>query len=171
MTKRPTDILKEEHEAVLEKLQSLEAAIDNLEQKERVSVKLKELSSFFNADFWVHFDKEEKGLFPEFDSFMPRGAGPLAVMINEHEVLRTTNEVMQKAIAAYLDNHDDGQETRQAITRNGMHFIEFLRSHIFKEDSVLFRMAEMHLEQTQNERVVKLFDEIEKRSQTLRATA
>ena len=159
--KKPTELLKEEHQGVLEKLDALESVINNLEQKEKVSSRLKELASFFDTDFWVHFDKEEKALFPEFDNFMPRGAGPLAVMIDEHEVLRKTNEVMQQAITSYL-NHDDGVETRQAINQNGRHFIEFLRNHIFKEDNILFSMAEMHLDQRQNEKVVKLFAEIEK---------
>lgn len=159
--KNPTELLKEEHQGVLEKLESLERVINNLEQKEKVSPKLKELYSFFSTEFWVHFDKEEKALFPEFDSFMPHGTGPLAVMINEHEVLRETNAVMQEAVTMYLNN-DDSSQTRQVITQNGMHFIEFLRNHILKEDSILFRMAEMHLDQKQNERVVNLFSEIEK---------
>jgi hemerythrin-like domain-containing protein len=52
----------------------------------------------------------------------------------------------------------------QAIKQYGMHFIEFLRGHITKEDGLLFRMAEMHLTPVQNEKVVKLFPEIEKRA-------
>ena len=163
--KKPTEILKEEHQSVLEKLDALEDVIRNLEQKEKISVKLKELASFFKTDFWVHFDKEERALFPEFDSFMPRGSGPLAVMIDEHEVVRKTNAVMQNAIALYLNN-DNSVETRQTISQNGMHFIDFLRSHISKEDSILFSMAEMHLGQLQNEKVVRLFYEIEKTVKT-----
>lgn len=91
MTVKPTDILKEEHKSALQKLDALEDLIGNLNQKERISVELKELTSFFDTDFWMHFDKEEKALFPEFDNFMPRGSGPLAVMIEEHEVLRKTH--------------------------------------------------------------------------------
>lgn len=159
--KNPTDLLKEEHQSVLEKLASLEKTVNDLEHRQNVSAKLKELASFFNKDFWVHFDKEEQALFPEFDSFMPHGAGPLAVMLSEHEVIRGTNDVMQEAIASYLNN-DDSPETRKTINQNGLHFIEFLRSHITKEDGILFRMAEMHLNPTQNEKVVRLFSEIDK---------
>ncbi len=154
--KTPTEILKAEHQAVLGKLDALEGAVNDLEHREKVSASLRELTAFFDTEFWVHFDKEEQALFPEFDSFMPRGAGPLAAMIEEHEVLRKTNAVMQPAVASYLD-HDDSAETRQTIIQNGMHFIEFLRAHIAKEDSLLFSMAEMHLNPGQNEKVVKLF--------------
>lgn len=158
--KSPTELLKEEHVAVLGKLQAMEDIFKNLDQRELVASKLKELAAFFQVDFWVHFDKEEQALFPEFDSFMPHGVGPLAAMIDEHEVLRNTNDIMQEAISAYLGG-DDCAATKQVIRQNGSHFIEFLRGHITKEDGILFRMADMHLNQQQNERVVRLFAEIE----------
>ncbi|MDP3879908.1 MAG: hemerythrin domain-containing protein [Dehalococcoidales bacterium] len=163
--KKPTELLKEEHQAVLEKLAALESAIGNLEQRESISASLRELASFFEVDFWVHFDKEEKALFPEFDNFMPRGSGPLAVMLDEHEVLRDTNEAMQQAIGSYLGD-EDSAEVRQAIRQYGSHFIEFLRGHIFKEDSILFSMADMHLNPAQNDRVVNLFVEMDRASQS-----
>lgn len=160
MTVKPTDILKEEHKSALQKLDALEDLIGNLNQKERISVELKELTSFFNTDFWMHFDKEEKALFPEFDNFMPRGSGPLAVMIEEHEVLRKIHTVMQEAVTRYFNNSNDA-DTRHTITENGTHFIDFLRNHISKEDSILFMMADMHLNQGQVKRVLELFEKIE----------
>ena len=159
--KSPVELLRQEHTLVLLKLDSLEAAINILEQKEKISAKLKELASFFDVEFWVHFEKEEKALFPEFDSFMPRGSGPIGVMLAEHEVLRNTCAELQQAVANYL-NHADDAETRRAIGQYGTHFIGFLRNHIFKEDNILARMADMHLDQKRNEKVVKLFAEIEK---------
>ena len=160
-TKNPTDILKEEHDQVKKRLDTLEGVINDLGHRDEISAKLKDLMSFFASDFWMHFDKEEKALFPEFDNFMPRGAGPLAAMMDEHEVIRNTNDVLQEAVARYLD-HDDGPETRKTIIESGTHFVGFLRGHIFKEDGILFRMAEMHLNQRQNEKVAKLFSEMEK---------
>ncbi|MBI4267206.1 MAG: hemerythrin domain-containing protein [Chloroflexi bacterium] len=157
----PTELLKEEHQAVLKKLDALQEIVNHLDQKEANKARFEELMSFFQTDFWVHFDKEEKALFTEFDNFMPRGSGPIAVMIDEHEVLRNTNEAMQQDVAKYL-NHSDNAETRQAIVDNGTHFIEFLRNHIFKEDNILFSMADMHFDRGQNEKVVKLFEQIEK---------
>ena len=162
----PVEILKREHESVLEKLKTLEWVFGHLNRRDEVSPKLRELASFFDVEFWVHFDKEEKALFPEFDNFMPRGVGPIAAMISEHVVLRDTNEEMQKAIARYLEV-DDSLGARQAITQYGMHFIEFLRGHILKEDGILFRMAEMHLTPGQNERVVRLFPQVEERAKEL----
>lgn len=157
---KPTDMLKEEHKAVLQKLSDLEGLFNNLDRREQIAAKLKELISFFDTEFWIHFDKEEKALFPAFDSFMPHGAGPIAVMLQEHEVLRSTNAVIQQAIAKYLNGADDAQ-TKRTIYENGTHFIGTLRDHIFKEDNILFRMAEMHLSPQDNEKVAQLFAQID----------
>ena len=159
-TKKPTEMLKDEHKAVLGKLTALEGIFGRLDKRGDLA-ELKELAAFFKTEFWGHFDKEEQALFPEFDSFMPHGAGPIAVMLQEHVVLRDTNEVMQEAIARYLKGADDAS-TKQTINQNGMHFIDFLRAHINKEDGILFMMADMHLNQKQNEKVVRLFQEMDK---------
>ena len=93
---------------------------------------------------------------------MPHGAGPIAVMLEEHRVLRDTNEVMQEAIKRYLNGADDA-ETKQIVKEKVSHFIEFLRAHINKEDGILFAMAEMHLDQRQMEKVARQFQEMDKR--------
>ena len=158
--KSPAELLRQEHQSVLLKLDSLESAINNLEQKEKIAAKLKELTAFFNTEFWGHFEKEEKALFPEFGSLMPPGSGPVAVMLAEHDVMRMINGELQQAVARYLDQNDNA-ETRRTISENGAHFISFLRDHIFKEDNVLFQMADTHFDQKQNEKVVRLFAMIE----------
>src|ERR1039458_5665077 len=103
----PATILTQEHQAVLLKLEALENIFLNLGQPAKVSAQLKELTAFFDTQFWVHFDKEEQALFPEFDNFMPRGAGPLAVMRDEHEVIRNTWEQVHEGVASYLKDAGD----------------------------------------------------------------
>lgn len=156
--------LIDEHRQVLAKLDALEAIFQNLDHKEENAAGLKELMAFFDKAFWVHFDKEEQALFPEFDNFMPHGAGPLAVMIEEHGVLRDTNDVLQEAVARYLGDGDNAL-TRRAIEESGMHFIEFLRGHIFKEDKMFPELADMHLGESQNARVLARFAKIEQSSE------
>ncbi len=159
--KKPTEILKEEHENVLQKLDSLEEVISHLDKKETISDKLKELASFFKTDFWIHFAKEEEALFPEIEKFIPRDGGPTGMMLIEHEDLRNTNTEIQQAIGVYLRDSDD-LETKGMIQRYGTHFIELLRDHIDKENNILFMMADMHLDQRQMDNVIKLFDELER---------
>jgi len=81
-------------------------------------------------------------------------------MIEEHGVLRDDNDVLQEAVARYLGDGDNAL-TRRAISESGMHFIEFLRGHIFKEDRMFPELAEMHLGESQNARVLALFARME----------
>ncbi len=157
----PADILSREHEAVLKKLEALERCINQLDKKEEIAAELSELIAFFNTEFWVHFDKEEKAFFPEFDNFMPHGVGPLAAMRDEHDMLHNTEEMFAEAVAAYLHN-DDSARTKQSILQYGTHFIDSLRSHITKENGLFPTMAEMHLGPRQNERILSLFAELER---------
>ena len=159
--KKPTAMLREDHEKVLLKLSALERVMSGLDKKEAVSATLKELASFFKTDFWVHFAKEEEALFPEMEKFIPRDAGPIGVMLMEHEDLRNTNAQLQPAIEEYLRGSNDAR-AKGMIQRHGAYFIELLRNHIAKENDILFMMADMHLDQTQIDKVVKLFHEIEK---------
>ena len=159
--KKPTDILKEEHQHVLQKLDALEKAVGHLDRKEEISAELGELAAFFKTDFWIHFAKEEEALFPEIEKFIPRDSGPTGMMLIEHEELRSTNTEFQSAIEVYFRDADN-LEAKGMIQRYGTHFIEFLRDHIDKEDNILFMMADMHLDQTQIDKVIKLFHEIEK---------
>ncbi|MBI2851441.1 MAG: nitroreductase family protein [Chloroflexi bacterium] len=161
-TKKPTQLLKDEHQAVLQKLTALEKVFGRLDEKEAISAELKELTSFFKTEFWVHFTKEEEALFPEIETFLflPRDAGPLGVMLMEHEDLRKTNDVIQKATAEYLAG-SSGEATKKTLREQGSHFINVLRDHINKEDNILFMMADMHLSQQQIDKVAKLFLDIE----------
>ncbi len=158
--RKPTDILKEEHQNVLQKLDALEEVISHLDKKEEISAKLKELASFFKTDFWIHFAKEEEALFPEIEKFIPRDGGPTGMMLIEHEEVRNTNTEIQAAIDEYLRDSDN-LEAKGMIQRHGTSFIGLLRDHINKENNILFMMADMHLDQTQIDQVVRLFDEIE----------
>ena len=158
--KKPTDMLKEEHQHVLQKLDDLEDIISRLDKKEEISAKLRELASFFETDFWVHFTKEEEALFPEIEKFIPRNDSPTGMMLVEHEDLRNTNKEFQVAVTEYF-GASDSAGVKRTIQEHGSQFIEVLRQHIDKEDNILFIMAEMHLDQVQLDRVAKLFDEIE----------
>lgn len=161
--RKPTDILREEHENVLQKLDDFERIISHLDEKAAISEELRELASFFNTDFWMHFAKEEEALFPVIESFIPRQGGPTGVMLNEHQDLRATNDRIQEAVDKYL-KAPEFLEAKANIKEHVSHFIGLLREHIHKEDQILFRMADMHVDGTQGEKIIQLFDEIEARS-------
>ncbi len=160
--KRPTEILSEEHQAVLQKLDALERVVNNLDKRDEVSAELKELAAFFKTEFWVHFTKEEEALFLEIEQFAPREGGPTGMMLIEHEELRNTNTIIQQGVDEYLGG-SNSEEVKREIREQATKFIGLLRTHIDKEDNILFRMADMHFDQAQIDKVIKLFHEIETR--------
>ena len=83
INKNPTDILRKEHEKVLEILDKLE---EGMETKDRKSM-AKDIA-VLEKEFDKHsLNKEEKALFPELEKFIPRDGGPTGVMIMEHKEL------------------------------------------------------------------------------------
>ena len=150
----------EEHQQVLKKISVMEGLLGNLEQKEKVGPALKELACFFKQDFWLHFDKEDLALFIELGNYIPRNAGPLQMMFIEHENLRNTNEVFQHALADYFEDKESSI-TRETIRKTGMEFISLLRSHIDKENGMIFTLANVHLTKKQDDNVMRIFAQVE----------
>lgn len=157
---RPTDLLRADHQDVLKKLDHLARVINGLDEPDAVTSGLKELGAFFKTEIWTHFAKEEDALFPEMEQFIPREAGPIGQMLIEHEDLRETNERFQRGVDGYLRDPSDG-EAAALIRENGGRIVVVLRDHIYKEDNILFMMADMHLSEVQNRRILDLFKRIE----------
>ena len=156
----PTKVLMEEHQHVLKKLSVMEGLLGNLEQKDKISTELKGLADFFKKEFWLHFDKEDLALFPELGNYIPRNAGPLQMMFIEHEDLRNTNEVFQHALADYFEDKDMSI-MRETIHKAGMGFLHSLRSHIDKENSMMFTLANVHLTKEQEDDIMRVFTQID----------
>ena len=156
----PTKVLMDEHQHVLKELSVMEGLLGNLEQKDKISTELKGLAHFFKNEFWLHFDKEESAYFPALGNYIPRNAGPLQVMFIEHEDLRNTNEVFQHALADYFEDKDMSI-TRETIHKAGMGFIHSLRSHIDKENGMMFTLANAHLTKEQEDDIMRVFTQID----------
>ncbi len=157
---KPTEMLRQEHQKVLTKLDALESIIGQLGKQEADSGQLKEAAAFFETDFGVHFTKEEEALFPHLDEFIPRDGGPVGMMLLEHEDLRNTNTELQQAVSEHLGGTDN-RDSEATIRKHGSHFIGVLREHIDKEDNIVFMMAEMHLDETVMGEIGQLFESIE----------
>jgi len=138
--KSPTQILRKEHDVVLDLLDNLEKSID----KKDLKLSGKTIITL-EKEFEKHsLNKEEKILFPEIEKFIPRDGGPTGVMILEHEDL-------VKSINEFKKNKQDS---------TGYHIISLLRDHINKENTMLFMIADMHLDEKQNRIILDKFDKI-----------
>jgi len=101
---RPTEQLKEEHNAIKLMLRILEKVCEKLESKEEVNPEhLEKIVEFIKvfADK-CHHGKEEDLLFPAMeDAGIPKEGGPIAVMFVEHNMGRDYVKGMSEAVAKY----------------------------------------------------------------------
>lgn len=157
---RPTEILSNDHKVVLEKLKLMEQTINNLKSTSVKNV-LTDLKTFLRKEADLHFKKEEAALFPEMEKFIPRDEGPIGQMLLEHEDLYKYEDNFIRGVDLFSKDENNG-EAQKLIRENGNSFINLLREHIYKEDNMLFMMADMHLEEDQINAIMKKFEELDK---------
>lgn len=151
------DDLKHEHEAILSALKILEKMVAASEGKERGELK-EDVMSFvqFIKEFAdkCHHGKEEGILFPVLkECGIPEKNGPLGVMLAEHAEGRKFIKKMEDSVAFTFD--------RSGFAAAADEYINLLRSHIQKENNVLFPMAEKAVESARLEKIYPLFEKHE----------
>lgn len=142
--KNPTDILRKEHEKVLEILDKLEDGIENKDTKS-----MTKNISILEKEFDKHsLNKEEKALFPELEKFIPRDGGPTGVMIMEH-----------KELVELIKDFKENLKIKdfEKVNEAGNNILSILRSHIDKENNILFMMADMYLDDKQKKMILDKF--------------
>ncbi len=153
--------LKKEHAAIERMLVVLETVCRKLQAAEPVDpAHLARIVEFFRgfADE-CHHGKEEAVLFPALEKVgIPREGGPVGVMLGEHEQMRGYLRGVAQAVERLLAGEvGAGNE----IVRHAGNYASMLRLHIDKENSVLFRMAEMRLGPDKEQQLAEQFEIIE----------
>ncbi len=140
----PIEELMDDHRLIERVLEAFEKRVVSGEGGELPLGFVKEALEFFAefADSHHHF-KEESALFPAMERRgVPREGGPIGMMLHEHEIGRAA----LRGIRENLPKAGEGSaEAVEAIRRHAGEYVNLLRNHIWKEDNVLFRMAEAHL--------------------------
>ena len=156
-----TEILRKEHDAILRMLEVTEQVAEQLDRGEQVAPEtLDGLLEFFRlfAD-QCHHGKEEELLFPALEKKgMPREAGPIEVMLIEHDHGRSLVQQMAQEGAAYAAG-TAGAVGRWSSAARG--YVQLLREHIYKENNILFVMAERMLTGTEQQELVAAFERVE----------
>jgi hemerythrin-like domain-containing protein len=107
----------------------------------------------------LHHGKEEQLLFPRLEEAgMPPGGGPVACMRHEHEEGRAAVAMMDQALDE-LEAGQDGAGT--SFARAAAAYVGLLRSHIDKENQVLFPMAEQMLSHEVKVELLRSFEAVE----------
>lgn len=108
----------------------------------------------------LHHNKEENLLFPKMvEKGFSFQQGPISVMMHDHEQGRS----FVKGMADNIKLYKTGNATAlSAIYKNMQGYIELLRSHISKENNVLFRMADNALTAEEQQNLLADFERVER---------
>lgn len=158
---KPTEELKNEHQAILLALRVLEEVSRRLNKGIKVDPgDLAGLVEFIRvfADK-CHHAKEENLLFSEMEKAgMPRAQGPIGVMLSEHDQGRAYVHGMDEA-ARRLKAGDDA--AGRAFAENAGNYAALLSQHIMKEDNILYPMADRILSEEAQRALEKGFEIVE----------
>lgn len=158
---KATEILSDEHRVIMRVIDALNKATKKLESGQEIR------STFFldAADFikgfadGCHHKKEEGVLFLEMENYgIPNKGGPIGVMLSDHEQGRAFTKGMRAATQRWID----GDETaRKDIILNANGYINLLTQHIYKEDNILFPMADRFISPDGQEKIALGFEAVE----------
>lgn len=107
-----------------------------------------------------HHAKEEQLLFPLLvKKGFSNEQGPVSVMLHDHAEGRN----FVKEIVAEIARYKKGDESvLPELYRNTQEYIDLMRTHIAKENKVLFRMADHMISADDMEELRKQFESVEK---------
>jgi hemerythrin-like domain-containing protein len=107
-----------------------------------------------------HHGKEEDLLFVAMEEAgIPRQGGPIAVMLHEHTLGRDYVRGMAEAIAPYRAG-EAGSAAR--IAENARGYAALLTQHIYKEDNILYPMADRVLSAAKQAELLEGFERVER---------
>jgi hemerythrin-like domain-containing protein len=155
---KATELLMEEHREIERVINALERAIRRLARGEEVYLRFFTGTAVFIRGFvdGCHHKKEENVLFPALiEHGLSDESGPVAVMLAEHEEGRRLAMEIRQAVER-LQGGDNRK--RDVVVEKASDFIKLLRQHIYKEDHVLFPMADKLIPASQQEELLLAFE-------------
>ena len=158
---KSTEILETEHRVIEQVLNCLAKMVVKFESEGKVDAEsARDAVDFFrNFADKCHHGKEETHLFPKFERANAEGhCNPISVMLYEHDEGRAHVRGMDESIEAASKGDPDALK-KWATHAKG--FIMLLRSHIEKEDTVLYPMANMMFTNDDQNELLGLFDRVE----------
>jgi hemerythrin-like domain-containing protein len=157
----PTQVLKDEHRIIEQVLEAMEARLATLGSGPFPRAFFEQAIDFIvNFADGCHHAKEEERFFPVLERRgIPREGGPIACMLKEHVQGRDYVARMR----ANLDAAGRGDAAAAAeVARCASGYVSLLRSHITKEDTVLFRLADHILTPADVDQLRQEFDQVDR---------
>jgi hemerythrin-like domain-containing protein len=156
-----TQVLRDEHENILVMLTIVEVAARRLQSGKEIPGDLMTNAVEFFRNFADkrHHGKEEAELFPAMEQRgVAREGGPIGVMLAEHDQGRAFVRAMSDAV----NRHAQGDPSAvPALVQNTLGFVNLLRQHIWKENNILFPMADQVLDAADQAKLSAAFERVE----------
>lgn len=158
---KPLDRLVHEHQMVLQVLDATEQDLTQLRHTGHLdAARLRRI-----VDFLVHFmdrchhSKEELFLFARMrERGVPGESGPLAVLLREHHQSRRHVKALGLGLNKAARNK---VALTNAMRKHLPAYIELMRTHIQKEDRVVYPMADQIFSKADQRELSRAFDRIE----------
>jgi hemerythrin-like domain-containing protein len=155
----------DEHKVILKVLNEIEF---NIKSNSVVLSNINKFNLFFEFieeySDGLHHHKEEDVYFEWISSNNDQlKSGPVARMLQEHNTFRDLKQKAKENLSIYLEHKEEAYIDR--MRANLSQFIDLLRSHINREDTILYQMAEKLNEQLNNgdEIMLPKFEVIQKK--------
>ncbi len=157
----PIHTLMEEHKLIvegLEKLNSIVEKIGKMNSYSEFESEIPELKKVAHLliDAENHHKREEEVLFPMLRKH--NIVEPPNIMEEDHkEFIKRKRELFK--VVNNLDNYDF-EEFKKKVIEHGIYLVKELKSHIFKEDNILYQMALQALSKEEWREIKKENDKI-----------
>jgi hemerythrin-like domain-containing protein len=149
--------LMAEHELIERGLVLLEKAVARIDAGQTLPEGFSAWAARFFQQFAdkCHHAKEEDVFFPVLKQRgIPEQGGPIGMMLHEHVLGRDcVGRMLEASQMQPFDSRTFAEAARQ--------YIPLLRQHIFKENNVLFRMAERVMSDADDADVTSRFSQVE----------
>ena len=158
---KPTEQLIKEHDSIKVMLKVIEKVSQKLEAGDEVNPD--HLASIINfirifADK-CHHGKEEDLLFSAMEEIgISKESGPLGVMLSEHELGRKYVKGMDDGVSSHMRGEN---KAALQIAENARNYATLLTQHIYKEDNILYPMADIHLSEEKQQELIEEFEKVE----------
>ncbi len=151
----PTEILADEHKNIIIVIDALDRECDALVSGKELDKNFieKAIDFFRNYADKFHHAKEEEILFKELRRNSDKiDCEPTVQMEYEHELGRNFIKQMEEGL---------NENNKRKLVENARRYIQLLQEHIFKEDNILFPMADSALDNKAQKLMSLKFKQIE----------
>jgi hemerythrin-like domain-containing protein len=158
---KATEELMSEHRVIERVLLTLENGADHLQNGKPVRPEFFLEATDFAKGFTdgCHHMKEEGVLFPAMEkNGVPNQGGPIGMMLSEHRQGRVYIQSLREA-ALRLQAGDASAAT--SVVQSARGYAALLRQHIYKEDNILFPMADRAVPDFEQVQVWEGFETVE----------